>query len=139
MKRIERAHTVVDSSVWIDLLNGCQTAEVERLATLIRSRQVVIGDLVLAEVLRGFRSDTDFRKVKNELTRLRVETLCGGAIAQRSAENYRKLRSRGITVRGMIDCIIATYCIESKAALLYSDRDFDPFVKHLKLKSAMPA
>lgn len=125
--------------MWIGLLNGSLTPETERLATLIRTRKVVIGDLVLAEVLRGFRSDADFRKVKKELTQLRIETLCGGSIACKSAENYRKLRAQGITVRGMIDCIIATYCIETKACLLYADRDFDPFVTHLKLKSAMPA
>lgn len=139
MRRISRADTLADSSVWIDLLNGCQTSATDRLATLIRSQKVVIGDLILVEVLQGFRSNADFRKVKNALSQFPVVEVCGAHIARRSAENYRKLRSLGITVRGTVDCIIATYCIETNVSLLYADRDFDPFVSHLKLQSTMQA
>ena len=56
----------------------------------------------------------------------------------RAARNYRQLRAQGVTVRKTIDTLIATSCIEHGYALLYSDRDFDPFVEHLGLVSALP-
>ena len=59
------------------------------------------------------------------------------AVAIKAAVNYRFLRSRGITVRGTVDTLIATRCIEDTHSLLFRDRDFDPFVEHLGLISAM--
>lgn len=50
---------------------------------------------------------------------------------------YQILRGRGITIRKTIDTLIATRCILDDIPLLYSDRDFDPFVAHLGLKSAL--
>ena len=55
-----------------------------------------------------------------------------------AAKNVRTLRSLGVTVRKTIDTVIATRCIQSGFALLYSDGDFDPFVEHLGLRSALP-
>ncbi len=66
-----------------------------------------------------------------------VYGLLGAEIAIKTADNYRALRKRGITVRKTADTIIATFCIERRTPLLYSDRDFDPFVRHLGLKSAL--
>ena len=64
--------------------------------------------------------------------------MVGQGIAIQAARNFRALRARGITVHKTIDTLIATRCIESGLILLYSDRDFDPFVEPLGLRSAMP-
>ena len=88
-------------------------------------------------MLQGFRRDNDYRKAKELLTSLTVYELLNAQRAIKAADNYRMLRQRGITVRKTADVIIATYCIEQRLHLLYSDRDFDPFVKHLKLQSAL--
>ncbi len=129
---------VVDSSVWIDYFTGKGTPEAEKLDSLLGEEPVATGDLVLAEVLQGFRTDKDFRKARELLMSLNVVNMLDTTIALKSAANFRTLRKKGITVRKTIDTIIATYCIENKLPLLHSDKDFQPFHKHLKLKNALP-
>lgn len=129
---------LVDSSVWVDYFNGQVTRETDFLDALLGTEPVAIGDLILAEVLQGFRSDADYEAAKELLASLTTYDLLGAALAIKTADNYRALRRRGITVRKTIDAIIATFCIERRTPLLYSDRDFDPFVRHLGLKPALP-
>lgn len=128
---------LVDSSVWIDYFNGLQTPESDALDQALGIDEVIIGDLILAEVLQGFRKDADFRKARELLSTLPVVAMPGPDAAVKVAENYRTLRKRGVTVRKTIDVMIASYCIEHDLPLLYSDRDFDPMVEHLKLQSAI--
>ncbi len=87
-------------------------------------------------MLQGFRSDADYKAAKNVLTSLTVYDLLGKDMAIKSASNFRKLRKKGITIRKTADVIIATYCIENKIPLLFTDKDFIPFVDNLRLKSA---
>jgi predicted nucleic acid-binding protein len=130
---------IVDSSVWIDYFTGKNTPAVEKLDSLLGQELVAIGDLVLVEVLQGFRTDRDFRKARQLLLSLTVVNMLDITIALKSAANFRTLRKRGITVRKTIDAIIATYCIENELPLLHSDKDYRPFHKHLKLKDAIAA
>jgi len=130
---------LVDSSVWIDYFRGSQTPETDRLDTLLGNEPVATGDLILAEVLQGFSSVQDFNRGKELLTSLPILELVGADIAIQAAKNFRTLRSHGITVRKTIDTLIATHCIENGLTLLYSDRDFDPFVAHLGLRTALPS
>ena len=124
---------VVDSSVWIDYFNGRASRQADALHDLLGKRIVVIGDLILAEVLQGFRSDQHFRRARRLMQAFPVVTMLGPTLAVRSAENYRALRRRGVTVRKTIDVMIGTYCIARRVPLLYSDIDFDPMVRHLGL------
>lgn len=128
---------VVDSSVWVDYFRGLDTPEAARLDVLLGSEPLATGDLILTEVLQGFTSDADFNQAHALLGSLTVIELCGHDVAVQAARNYRRLRALGITVRKTIDTVIATRCIEDDLALLYSDRDFDPFVEHLGLHSAL--
>jgi predicted nucleic acid-binding protein len=123
----------VDSSVWIDYFNGRDSAETDCLDKLLGKEPIGIGDLVLIEVLQGFKHDKHSDTAKESLTSLKVFTLGGQEIAIKSADNFRLLRKRGITVRKTIDVLIATFCIEKKLDLLHSDKDFEPFHKHLNL------
>ena len=127
---------LVDSSVWIDYFRGVPTPQSEMLDSLLGNELVVTGDLILAEVLQGFGSDRDFNKARELLTSLVVMDLGGKDIAIRAARNFRALRAKGVTVRKTIGTVIATRCIESGFKLLYSDRDFDPFVQQLNLRTA---
>ena len=129
--------TLVDSSVWIDYFRGTSTAQTDRLDHLLGSEPLVIGDIVLAEVLQGFANDRDFNHAHQLMRSLAVISIGGQNIAIQAARNFRSLRARGVTIRKTIDTLIATRCIEDGLALLYSDRDFDPFVEHLGLASAM--
>ena len=126
----------VDSSVWIDYFRGTSTPEAEKLDALLASEPVLTGDLVLVEVLQGFDRDSDFNQARKLLTSLDIVDLVGRDIAIKAVRNFRTLRALGITVRKTIDTVIATHCIENGVELLFSDRDFDPFVQHLGLRSA---
>lgn len=128
---------VVDSSVWIDFFRGLVTPQTERLDSLLSTEPIAVGDLILAEVLQGFSNEKDFNQARRLMTSLDVITVGGQDIALQAARNYRVLRVQGVTIRKTIDTMIATRCIEDDLPLLYSDRDFDPFVEHLGLRSAM--
>ncbi|MEO6081005.1 MAG: PIN domain nuclease [Steroidobacteraceae bacterium] len=127
---------VVDSSVWIDYFNGTESAAADRLDELLGVKRLAVGDIVLAEVLQGFRDDAQYRVAKQTMTSLTVFQMLGQTIAIRSAENYRSLRARGITIRKTLDVVIATYCIEHDLPLLFEDKDFLPFVRHLGLRES---
>lgn len=129
---------LVDSSVWIDYFRGTTTPQAEKLDLLLGNQPIATGDLILTEVLQGFVSDRDFNQAKKLMTSLVIVDLAGQTMAIQAAKNFRVLRALGITVRKTIDTVIATRCIESGLPLLYSDRDFDPFVEHLGLRSALP-
>jgi predicted nucleic acid-binding protein len=124
---------VVDSSIWIDFFRGAVTDQTDRLDQLLGTEDVAVGDLILTEVLRGFTSDMEFEKARHRMTALPVVQITSPDIALQAAQNYRALRKRGITIRKTIDTLIATRCIVDNIPLLYSDRDFDPFVEHLGL------
>jgi predicted nucleic acid-binding protein len=128
---------LVDSSVWIDYFRGTVTPQTDRLDALLGNEPLCVGDLVLTEVLQGFNTDREFNQARQLLTSLDIIGLGGQQTAIQAARNFRSLRLLGITVRKTIDTLIATACIEKDLRLLYSDRDFDPFVEHLGLGSAL--
>jgi predicted nucleic acid-binding protein len=129
---------LVDSSVWIDLFRGADNAEVSLLEQALVSRQVVIGDLILLEILQGARSDAMARRLERQLSLVQVLPLMSPALAVRAAKNYRALRALGVTPRKLVDLAIGTYCIENDHELLHRDRNFLPMVQHLGLRTLQP-
>ena len=130
---------LVDSSVWIDYFNGVESPATEVLDKSLGYEYIVVGDLVLTEVLQGFRRDRDYRMARDLLTEFELRTLLGPEQAMRVADNYRRLRKRGVTVRKTVDLMIASYCIQHGQPLLASDRDFLPIAGHLGLKLVIQA
>lgn len=124
---------VVDSSVWIDFLNGRQAAHVERLRATLGVDQIIVGDLMLCEVLQGLGTERDARQVETLLRRFEIVPMAGDEIAVSAARNFRSLRRRGVTIRKTIDLLIGTWCIENGRALLHHDSDFRPMAQHLGL------
>lgn len=118
---------LVDSSAWIDYFNGIVTPETDYLDRILEDQLILVGDIMLAEVLQGFRKDEDFETARQALSSFQTVEMLNPGLAVQSARNYRSLRQAGITVRKTIDCLIATYCIENGVTLLHSDRDFEPF------------
>jgi predicted nucleic acid-binding protein len=127
---------VADSSVWITYFNKGESPEVDRLEEEALCGNILMGDIILQEVLQGFRSDIEHQRAKNEMLKFPRAGFLGTQNAVRAAHHYRILRKHGITIRKTADTIIATYCIENMIPLLYVDRDFDPFVNHLGLERA---
>jgi len=129
---------LVDTSVWIDYLNGVQNKHTDTLDAGIVEGSVGMGDLIFLEILQGIRDDRQYRLTRQTLLTLgRMEMFCEG-MPDKCADNYRLLRKKGITIRKTTDVIIATFCIERRMPLLFLDRDFIPFVDHLGLLSVLP-
>ena len=125
---------LVDTSVWIDYFSGQKTWQTDLLENLLSDVPIIMGNLILTEILQGFRSDNDYKTAKSFLSDLPFHQMGGYQVAVQSAQNYRTLRKKGVTVRKTIDVIIGTYCILEDLTLLHDDRDFDPMVSHLALK-----
>jgi predicted nucleic acid-binding protein len=125
---------LVDSSVWIDFFNGKEKEHVIKLYELLGSEVIVTGDLILVEVLQGFKIDSQFQQAKEALETLPYFSICNKETALKSAENYRVLRGKGITIRKTIDMIIGTFCIHNNIKLLHNDKDFLPLEKFLGLQ-----
>ena len=128
---------LVDTSVWIDYFNGIENQYTDALDSALQEGVVAIGDLILLEILQGFKNDGDFNRAKDTLESLDQYELFGHTMALKSAENYRALRKKGITIRKTTDVIIATFCIENQIPLLFSDRDFIPFAENLGMSSVV--
>lgn len=129
---------VVDSGVWIDWLADRDTLQTRTLRRfLTEDRLIAIGDLMLMEVLQGTRDDRKFRYVAARLSLFEPLMVVDTTIAVEAAKHYRTLRALGITIRKSIDTLIATRCVHDNLPLLYADRDFDPFVTYLGLRSAL--
>lgn len=126
---------VVDSSVWIDYFNGKITDKTDWLDSAIGDKEIIVGDIILAEVLQGFQNDNDFKTAQKLLLDFPFMEMLGQELAIKSAMNYRFLRKHGVTVRKTIDVMIGTFCIHYRFSLLHEDKDFEQIEKYLKLKT----
>ncbi|RFF26843.1 MULTISPECIES: PIN domain nuclease [unclassified Wenzhouxiangella] len=127
---------LVDTSVWIDYLNGTEDPHTDALDAGIVDGIVAMGDLIFLAILQGIRNDREYELTRRSLETLDHYELFGTAMVEKCAENFRALRKRGVTIRKTADVIIATFCIEHRMPLLFTDRDFVPFVEHLGLRQA---
>lgn len=125
---------VVDTSVWIDYVNGVITPQTNLLDIELGTNRIVTGDLIITEFLQGFRDDKQYYAAKSMMDSLEYYDFVGKEIAIKAAENFRKLRKKGVTVRKTIDVIIATFCIENGFELIHDDRDYDQIEKILGLR-----
>ena len=129
---------IVDTSVWIDFLNGVTTPETQWLDLTLDHQRIGVTTLILTEVLQGLRDDRESAAVQTELTKLEVIETHDVALAVEAARYYRRLREQGVTVRKLADLLIAAYCIREDHSLLHADRDFDAFEKQFGLQVIHP-
>jgi predicted nucleic acid-binding protein len=129
---------IVDTTVWIDYLNGAMTPEAEWLDREATRQRLGLLDLGVCEILQGLSTDQEATRVLRHLQRFEIFETGGVELAAVAAHNYRQLRQRGRTVRKTIDCLIATFCLRGGHALLHSDRDFDAFEERLGLQVVHP-
>jgi predicted nucleic acid-binding protein len=124
---------VVDTTVWADWFNGADSREVDRLERALDGQEAGLVPVILTEVLQGFRSDRDGERARVLLIQLPVLTLDTDGHVD-AALLFRRLRRRGVTVRGAIDCIVAQTCITAGVELLSSDQDFVGIARHSSLR-----
>ena len=129
---------IVDTTVWIDYLNGVQTPQTDWLDTEVEKQRLGLTDLILCEILQGVKTDEQATEAQRELMKFEVMPMSGIELAVAAAQNYRKLRAKGRTVRKTVDCLIATFCLTNGFTLLHNDRAFDPFEEILGLRVIHP-
>jgi predicted nucleic acid-binding protein len=127
---------LVDSSVWVEYFNGIASRETDLLDELLGRELLLTGDIILAEVLRGFDAQADYQRARRLMNALAYEDMLGREVADRSVVYFRSLRRRGVTVRKTIDVLIASFCILRGHTLLHRDRDFEPFQRYFNLSVA---
>ena len=125
---------IIDTTVWIDYLNGIKTPQSDWLDTEVERQRLGLTDVILCEVLQGVHDDQQFVDIRRELSKFEIMSTGGIELAVAAAENYRTLRAQGRTVRKTIDCLIATFCLRNGYSLLHNDRDYDPFEEILGLR-----
>lgn len=129
---------LVDTSVWIDYFDGAKTPRTDYLHEALGWGPVTVADLIVVEVLQGFRRETDWETARRALLKFPVYNLGGLDLALQSAVNQRILRSKGAPLPDAVDCLVATFCIQENIALLHSDPGFEPFERYLGLKVPDP-
>ncbi len=130
---------IVDTTVWVDYLRGTDNPHTAWLACKLSETRIGLTDLILCEVLQGVQEAAMFSRVRREMLTFEIFNTGGETMAIASAQNYRRLREQGHTVRKTIDCLIATFCLTQGHSLLHRDRDFDPFEEFLGLRVIHPA
>lgn len=127
---------VVDSGVWIDFFRGARHAATEALESALAAGdvQILVPDLVLFELLRGFRSERDLLDARRLLEALGIVSMGGYQTVTRAADRYRQLRATGYTVRSSVDALLASWCLDHDYLLLHRDRDFTPYVDRFGLR-----
>lgn len=125
---------VADTSVWIDYIKGIKAPHTDILDQELLRNRIITGDIIIVEFLQGFKDEKDYNQAKEIMNSLEYRDFMGKEIAYKAAQNFRKLRKKGITVRKTIDVIIATFCIENDFPLIHNDKDFDPMEQYLGLK-----
>jgi predicted nucleic acid-binding protein len=124
---------IVDTSAWIEFLRDGRPEVVAKVDRCLAQDQVGIGDLIYCELMQGVRSETEREGLARLLATLPRYDMVGFAMAERSAANYRLLRSKGVTVRKTIDVLIGTFCAENGFPLVHCDTDFDLMAPHIGL------
>lgn len=124
---------IIDTSAWIEYLNGTGSGVVDKVDQCLEQDIVAIGDLIYCEIMQGIRSKRQRNQVSSLLLSLPQFDIVGFSIAEKSAANYRLLRSKGITVRKTIDVLIGTFCSEHDFQIVHNDSDFDLMAKHIGL------
>jgi len=125
---------VVDTSAWIDYVNGIDAPHTKNIDYALENERVIIGDIILAEFLQGFRNQKDYEQAKEMMELLEYRDFLGKENAIKAADNYRVLRKQGRTIRKTIDVLIGTFCLENNCKLIHNDKDFDPMEEVLGLE-----
>ena len=129
---------IVDTSVWIEFFHARVSPRTQWIEGHATAQSIGLLDLIVCEVLQGVRDDVTSARLLRDLREFHIYSSGGVALAAEAATNYRALRRRGRTVRGTIDCLIATFCLVNGHTLLHDDRDYDVFEQELGLSVLHP-
>ena len=129
---------VVDSSVWVDFFNNKPSSQIEKVKSLIPTTAakgyIYVLPVIMQEVLQGIQDDKLYQIVEENLFGFKLIDYNAYEFALKSAELFRMLRKKGLTIRKANDCLIAAICVENNFTIIHNDKDFDHIAKYTKLK-----
>ena len=124
---------LVDSTVWIDFLNGRETAQTQKLEQCIQNRdELCCCGFVITEVLQGIREEKQYTATKRQFENL-VYLADDRSTLELGATIYRELRRQGVTIRNSFDCLIAAIVVQQRVHFLENDRDYQFIDGHFPL------
>ena len=127
---------LVDTSVWIDFFAGRDTPQTRIFKDAIREGvDVALTGVVLTEILQGVPSDSGFARLRKDLSSFRILHPASEDAYVQAARLYRTGRKRGVTIRSLVDCLIAAVAMEQDATVLHKDRDYDRISEYAPLKT----
>ena len=129
-----RSHVIVDTSVWIDFFKGNSISQVNSMVEIMDTNAVIIPPIIVQEVLQGVSEKRMADTIEALFFGFQFITYDGYEAAIGAADLYRKMRSKGITIRSSNDALIAWLCIKFNFSVLHKDRDFENIAKHTSLK-----
>lgn len=125
---------IIDTSIWINYFNSVNDENAGLVNQLIDADEIIVLPVILQETLQGIKENKIFELTKELMLSYKYINLDAIYSSIRSAELYRFLRQKGITIRKPNDCLIAAICIENKISLFHNDMDFDKIAKYTSLK-----
>ncbi|MCE2529821.1 MAG: PIN domain nuclease [Acidimicrobiia bacterium] len=125
---------IADTSAWIEFLRATGSFPAGRLRQAISTKEVIVIDAILLEVMAGARRDAVAR-TQRLLEAQHMEALSSKLDWLDAATIYRELRWRGVTVRSQIDALIAAVAIRLDVPVLHHDRDFGYIARHTPLRT----
>lgn len=126
---------LVDTSVWIDYIQGRDTPAVQLLDELLLNPLAVnLNEQIYLEILQGAKSVDSFNTLQRYFSGQLFSSFENSREShEKAARLYFECRRNGITVRSSLDCLIAQCALENELILLHQDRDY------LKIQSVLPA
>lgn len=129
-----------DSSVLIDWMRGAHTPQTRCIDRLELPGDLIIGDLIFAEIMQGARDEAQAVRYEAMLMRFRWVRMADREVARQAAAMRRVMRAAGYTPRGVVDLLVGAFCIGAGVTLLARDRDFDAMERHcgLRIERGLP-
>ena len=125
---------IVDTSVWIDYLNGVIDERTDYTVSLIEANDLCMLPVILQEVLQGIKDEKVFLRTKKAFLEHPFISYNQIDMASDAASLFRFLKVKGVTIRKPNDCLIAVICLKNNLSLLHNDKDFDNIAKYTSLK-----
>jgi len=128
---------VPDTSAWIEFLRGTGSRADRTIDQLLGEPQrLIVTGPVLLELLAGVTPHRERERLRSTLATCAYEPAEDPWDFEDAAALYRTCRAAGLTLRGHVDCLIATVAMRVGASVLSVDDDFRRIAKHAPLELA---
>ncbi len=130
---------LVDTSAWIEYLRGTGSPYNDWIRdAIVAGTPLGWTEPILYELTAGAGSPRRVDELRALLRRGPFLAVEGLQDWEDSAHLYRSARSKGLTVRSSIDCLIAVVALRTGSPVLALDRDFEALARVSNLELTHP-